>query len=548
MFEQSLPLLCNYYSKLFGVQIRIQGTSAYTNGKVITIPRMNLADNTVKRLTCAYIAHEAGHVRYTDFSILKDLNKSTRNLPLNFLINCVFNILEDSRIEKLMSSNYIGIYENFELLNNYHEKEWRNFMKEIKNKTSITMLMALIQYYVFQKYNLYKNSHKKAVSLFEECEKRFDRDYLQNLLSKCSALFNCNNSQDVMDLSKEIVNVLKNVELNEEELKEIYKDIKEHQSNYKELATNKNVALNNNKENALIHFMLQCKNDTDKCTAFSHTGNLIESLSIGKGSSSREDLGVILPGQCEAGDPDFIKQAEINYAFIKGLKQKVKAYVEYQKSSEYGKKINVKKAQRVPLGETSIYKTKEKEVGFNTNIQIMVDASSSMITTDGEEYTRSYNANVTALSIALALENIENINTMVNYFPGIKAEVDTALKFGEKAHFFASRFDQSPRGSTPLAQAMYHCLNELKDYNKKDRNIWIILTDGMPDSVKNVESAIAEAEARGIEIYGISIRSDMIKSLLKNSIVVKSAKDLLQNIYTYLNQLFDVKEYHQNAA
>lgn len=547
MFEQSIPLLCNYYSKLFGVTVRIQGNSAYTNGQVITIPRMNLQDQTVKRLTCAYLAHEAGHVRFTDFSILKILNNKKADQASNCILTQIFNILEDSRIEKLMSTNFIGIYENFDLLNNYFEKEWKDYLKNVNKQSSISLLLSLIQLYVFYKYNQYKNSHERAIRMFEECEKRFTRNYLQDLLSKCKGIFNCTNSQEVMTLSKELLKLLKNIEFSEYELEEIRKDLKDSRTSerYSQYASKKNIALNDMQENARIKFMLSCDVDSKKVTALGDVGRLIENLSIGKSSSSREDLGVLKTNVCQNGDPNFIEEVQINYGFINGLRNKVKSYVEYYKSSEQGRKLNIKKAQFIPIGETSIYKRLEKESGFNTNIQIMVDVSSSMITTDGEENSRAYNACVTALSMALAFEGVENINTQVTYFPATDGEAADALRFGEKAHFYAPRFDQSPRGSTPLAQAMYHCLNNLKIDNKKDRNIWIVITDGMPDSIQNTNAVMQEAEERGIEIYGISIRSEMIKQVFDNCIVVKSSKDLIKNIYPYLNKLFDVKNNKQ---
>ena len=67
----------------------------------------------------------------------------------------------------------------------------------------------------------------------------------------------------------------------------------------------------------------------------------------------------------------------------------------------------------------------------------------------------------------------------------------------------------------------------------------------MPDSIQNTNAVMQEAEERGIEIYGISIRSEMIKQVFDNCIVVKSSKDLIKNIYPYLNKLFDVKNNKQ---
>ena len=67
---QALPLLVSRYSKLFGTTVRMQGTSAYTNGSVITIPRLSLEDPTVERLACAYSANETADIRFTVFNVM----------------------------------------------------------------------------------------------------------------------------------------------------------------------------------------------------------------------------------------------------------------------------------------------------------------------------------------------------------------------------------------------------------------------------------------------------------------------------------------------
>ena len=69
--SNALPIMVNNYAKLFGVSVRIQGSTAYTNGKVITIPRLDIKNPIKARLAYGYLAHESAHIRYTDFSILK---------------------------------------------------------------------------------------------------------------------------------------------------------------------------------------------------------------------------------------------------------------------------------------------------------------------------------------------------------------------------------------------------------------------------------------------------------------------------------------------
>ena len=45
------------YAKLFGVKVKIAGSVAYTNGKLINIPRLDLDDPVAARLAYGYLAH-----------------------------------------------------------------------------------------------------------------------------------------------------------------------------------------------------------------------------------------------------------------------------------------------------------------------------------------------------------------------------------------------------------------------------------------------------------------------------------------------------------
>ena len=101
----ALPIMVNNYSKMFGVSVRMQGTSAYTNGKTITIPRLDINNPAKARLAYGYLAHESAHVRYTDFKLIKQ-----EFIKEDLLRFSLFNILEDSRIESLISRDYIGVY------------------------------------------------------------------------------------------------------------------------------------------------------------------------------------------------------------------------------------------------------------------------------------------------------------------------------------------------------------------------------------------------------------------------------------------------------
>lgn len=74
-----MPIIVKNYARKFGVTVRMQGSLAYTNGKTITIPRLDITDPIKARLAYGYLAHESAHVRYTDFLFLKGKNLKTMN-------------------------------------------------------------------------------------------------------------------------------------------------------------------------------------------------------------------------------------------------------------------------------------------------------------------------------------------------------------------------------------------------------------------------------------------------------------------------------------
>lgn len=93
ILEQTLPIIVNNYAKRFGIEVYMHGTQAYTDGKVIHVPRLKLDDPNITKITYAYLAHESAHVRFTDFKYVKLAAQDN-------LLACIYNILEDSFIEK----------------------------------------------------------------------------------------------------------------------------------------------------------------------------------------------------------------------------------------------------------------------------------------------------------------------------------------------------------------------------------------------------------------------------------------------------------------
>ncbi len=99
--NNAFPIVAAALGNKFGVNVSVGGSDAYTSGKIINIPAYNLEDPSYKEVAWGYLAHEAAHVRFTDFV-------EFRNAATSPVRKSIVNILEDIRIEKLMQDTYPG--------------------------------------------------------------------------------------------------------------------------------------------------------------------------------------------------------------------------------------------------------------------------------------------------------------------------------------------------------------------------------------------------------------------------------------------------------
>lgn len=124
--NNAFPIVAAALGNKFGVKVRVGGQDAYTDGKSITLPAYNLEDPSYKNIAWGFLAHEAGHLRFSDFIEI-------RNSATSPIRKTIINILEDIRIEKSMIDIYPGTKLTIEKMDEYL---CRNNNYELVDKTS----------------------------------------------------------------------------------------------------------------------------------------------------------------------------------------------------------------------------------------------------------------------------------------------------------------------------------------------------------------------------------------------------------------------------
>lgn len=534
------------YAKLWGVQVRVQGGLAYTDGTKITIPRFNTSDEHSCRLACAYLAHESGHIAYSDFNLLKQISKEER------LLYTLLNIVEDSRIERLMSKKWVGVYENLLMLNRELSRiAVKNLDSLEGNTVNLIPRMLQITSWLCQKYIQQYNTEKYMLKTLEvyPCLQAFT-DKLSELLMNAPM---CNDTYEAYDLAKKINTLFKKeYSTRKEKPQQIQRALIGSIDNTDDKGTLISIDIKDSRDN---EGETCSSNTTDFNTgieAFSEWSiqkALETSVSTSSESSTREDLGIISDfPRVEAGNVDWLKSTGIAVK-INSLTLALHNYVKAKtlatsEQVDVGRSLNVKRAIRIPLGETNIWNKKTYDLDHNTSIHILVDTSSSMLArgSDGNfpdyRFTRIDHAKICAYCIAKALEGVPNTESQVSFFPGGgNYEVGICKQPWESVKSTMKYFDQKPMGSTPMAQAMAYALTKFK-YSDKDRNILLIITDGMPDSIPNTKEQLEQCKHLGIELRVLSINCEIAQKLFPNC-VVTDASILIDNASKVIKQLFN---------
>lgn len=79
----------------------------------ISIPTVDVLDKQHMRMVRGYLDHEAGHVRFTDFTLLESL----RDDPA--YVMSLINIAEDIYVEREMGKRYVGCEKNLRWLSKH---------------------------------------------------------------------------------------------------------------------------------------------------------------------------------------------------------------------------------------------------------------------------------------------------------------------------------------------------------------------------------------------------------------------------------------------
>lgn len=543
--KNALPIVAAAYGEKFGVKVLIQGQDAFTDGERIVIPTANPDDPHYQQIAWGYLAHEAAHIRHTNF----DMVQKASSKPIR---KALLNIIEDVRIENELAKDYPGTRRSISQVIEYMVDTQQMCVPEQLEPASN------LQAWLLFRLRCHFLGQKALTPLYQAVDERVRQLFPAAAMSRLSAMLTAvpslASTGEVLKLVDAIVAMLEEEsrppqdESDADSGNDIGQDASNGSNNssgsqtpetdssatgdFAETGDSDNSDQADNLRQALEASAAQFEPDT-----FAQVAEVLSEQA--EGHQGVTPLSLPQAEQAMLGDEAILtlsasESAQIR-ARLRGMVQSSQDNRNHAK--RHGLRVATHRLAASQAGESRLFIQRQPRIAPNADVHLLVDISGSMGKPIGEGNRKYFHvANEAALALAMALEGIPGVVPAVSYFPGIHQEVSIALLPKQSVRHRAACFDQKPRGCTPMAQAMWFAANSLLAQKQK-RKLMIVLTDGDPDDWAATHDIVDRCRRSGFELLGIGIQTRSVEKFFPQSIVINDVKDLKRELFEVTQQL-----------
>lgn len=547
------PLLASVLGDKYGVEIRIGGDKAMTDGRTIYIPAMpaDLDDETLQAAK-GYVDHESAHIRYTDFEAMRSAN-------LARLEQWLFNAIEDWRVEHRLAELFPGCGHNFRtlIIKLFGETTGAGS----KNPALVVLdyvLLSVRSWAVPEVAGRKKQAGQMVDENFPGLKLELDR-----LLMEIPK--NCHATTDAIIYARQLGACIRKY-VSAPESREKKGELPNQME--PEGQSGAAPADGGNRSHKPEPDNVNSKNEAGPCSRQTQTDEQedkspqnsednpeiqtnpensgfreldIDSLLVNGSRELPQNLGSLLSARLEARTAD--KGSGVVMAAVSGkktaifpagkkaeamsgsvaLRQRLAGLLQARTIRQCGTGRNGKPdssgLHRICVGNARVFGREAERIALDAAVHVLLDCSASMKGTAMSITGKSCYALVKALAHA------NGINLAVTAFPAEHARISVfpAIRHGQRVKEmpFLDAF-----GDTPLGPALWWVMREMLPL-RESRKIILILTDGVPNSIKAARVAIAQCQKLKIEVMGIGIQSSAIRHLLpKSSKVIGQLNEL----------------------
>jgi len=515
--ERALPAITSFISEKSGIEIVRSGEAA-TDGKVIYLPKLpelELKESDVVQ-TVAYIYHECGHIKHSDFSLSGDT-------PLK---KAITGILEDIRIESLeqrrmpAARRYFGHLIKQMIANGAASPPVSPcFIPPVESDSEARILQWYMMFKLRHDVLLQHEVKPVLEPTVKVAEVRLSAGMRVRLDALMYQVTNCESESEVFELADEIIKMIE-----EEKEKEAEKDSQNGNGSPPPEDSSKDGQSGASGESG-------DGKDPEKTASENSSGpgepQSLDQLLAMPEEEIVQGIGQMLENainqtaveamwsegstQMPNVYPMRLKQSPVNMmevrASINAIRTKTLNWMSSASETDRaharaGINLDFSRLHAVPFGG-DIFVRECEGVDLNAAVSILIDRSGSMS-------SMIKHAAYAGMTTMLAYD-VPGIATQVAVFPvydGNDQGVGIIKRWHESPRDFSGRIaGLTTYGCTPMAEAMLWAATDLVR-RKETLRIIIVVTDGYPDNLAAARNIVRRARADNIAVVGIGIGVD----------------------------------------
>lgn len=576
--QSALPIVAAAYGEKFGVKVAIGNDTAYTDGQTIVVPNIP-EDYPHMDVLWGYLAHEAAHVRFTDFSVHREWGLHAE----------LTNILEDCRIEQAMMRLYPGTRHSLNEVARYMLQAG-HYEPVTEDNHPASILSGYILYWLQAKVVGQSVLDERLENAAAVVARVFPQGVVVRLNALLRKAAQITTTAQAASLATEIIKMIEDEKEKVEEQQQQQQSQPDQgqgeQSQQGDDSQDQPQAGDGDQGQGQGQDQQGQGSDAPSGQSSQAQGGDDQSQAPQQGSGagndgSGQDAAKLLQQVLDAEEDDLrgdahdaLKQelnqqarqdGDSNYRTartavetkndpktaeqllrsVKGTTSKIRAQLYglvqasqrvASRTERTGKRVDSRRLHRVVAGDSRVFRRPADKARPNTAVHILVDMSSSMIESASNGKQRQQIARESALAISLALDAIPGVNPAVTFFGYNQNQpVFSAIRHGERVQSRAGRFSLEASGTTPMAEAIWYAAFELSK-TREERKMLIVVTDGEPDSTAACQAIIDLCEDSGIETIGIGVESTAVARLFDKHIVINDAAALQRTLFKLMER------------
>ena len=591
--HNAFPIVAAAIGNRFGIKVSVGGNQAYTDGRSIQLPAYEGDDPDYQDFAWGLLAHEAAHIRYSDFTLRYGNSVLRRRL-------C--NAIEDVRIEHELAKDFPGTRLTIRTVIETMIAKGDFVASKIEDHPA-----NILYSFVLKSLRARVLGQLALLPLVEQTEVALKANFPKGAVTRLKGLLSevpegIQSELDCLQLTDRILTMIEQEfeqqrQRNHAQPSEDKENTPEPDDTDKDSESIDSDDSNGSDSQDEVNSEEQLPTDTDDELSSEPAGNDASdpenpddepamlsgsSTSTPQGEDEENaeiaDLMGVLQTLLSAGDSDieqdlfeslksalslatengsellmpsggneppmddragafFLRKVQSESGKIRAALQGLVQSQTLNRSqhASRGRRLDGKRLHRLPLGETKVFQRKQAKTAPNTAIHLLLDKSESM----GYQVTDSQGQPIgsrmpialeATLALALAFEGIPGVNPGVTAFPGRQDDsVYRLLEHGQRVNARTGAFSLAASGSTPMTEAIWFGAASLLRC-REPRKVLMVMTDGQPNDTLSTLELLQRCRDSGIETVGIGLGLD-VSHLFPIAITINDLSELRAQLF-----------------